>query len=112
MTRLTNTNEGNDVRDNDIKYELIPEILLMAIPTVIFRAYVVTIIWGWFVVPLFGLPLLSIPYVIGLSILLDRYSRGVSGSLENRRHLYGAVLNRFTNGLFKLGFGYIVLQFI
>lgn len=34
------------------------------------RGFVVSIMWQWFVVPLFHLPELSIPYAVGLSILV------------------------------------------
>lgn len=34
---------------------------------VIWDGYVLSVLWGWFLVPAFGLPALSIPMAIGLS---------------------------------------------
>ena len=36
----------------------------------IWRGYVLSILWGWFIVPLFGLPALSIPFAIGFSLIV------------------------------------------
>ena len=34
------------------------------------RGWVLSILWGWFVAPLFGLPLLDIPHAIGVVLVV------------------------------------------
>lgn len=36
----------------------------------IWRGYVLSILWAWFVVPIFGLPALSIPIAIGIGLVV------------------------------------------
>jgi high-affinity Fe2+/Pb2+ permease len=36
----------------------------------IWRGFALSILWGWFIVPVFGLPALSIPFAIGLSLVV------------------------------------------
>ncbi len=35
----------------------------------VWRGYVLSILWGWFAVPAFGLPALSIPLAIGVALI-------------------------------------------
>lgn len=37
----------------------------------ILNGFVLTVLWGWFVVPLFSLPPLNIPQAVGISIILS-----------------------------------------
>ena len=51
-------------------------LLVLSLPALIavasiWRGYVLSILWGWFVVPYFALTPLSIPLAIGLSILVS-----------------------------------------
>ncbi|MGW1422741.1 hypothetical protein ACWAT4_21805 [Bradyrhizobium manausense] len=39
--------------------------------TAILRGWALSIIWGWFAVPIFGLPSLSIPQAIAVSLLVS-----------------------------------------
>lgn len=39
-------------------------------PIAMFRAYVITIIWGWYVVPAFHIPSPSIYLIVGLTAIL------------------------------------------
>ena len=34
------------------------------------KGYVLSVLWGWFIVPVFGLPALSIPFAIGVCIVV------------------------------------------
>lgn len=43
---------------------------VVAVPLAILRGFVLTKLWAWFVVPFFGLPALSIPLAIGISLLI------------------------------------------
>lgn len=50
---------------------IIVTVFATAIPLTAWYAYVLTVIWGWFVVPLFGLPALDIWAAIGLSLVIN-----------------------------------------
>ena len=47
----------------------------------VWRGYVLAILWAWFAVPTFGLPPLSIPFAIGLTLV----ARMVVGSSQTGR---------------------------
>lgn len=36
---------------------------------VVLNGWALSVLWGWFIVPLFGLPVLSIPYAIGIALI-------------------------------------------
>ena len=42
-------------------------LIAMIIPSVMWSGYVLSIMWGWFIVPTFGLPPLQIEVAIGIS---------------------------------------------
>lgn len=44
----------------------------------IWKGFVLSVLWGWFIVPFFGLPELSITYAIGISLIFGM----VSGSYK------------------------------
>lgn len=39
----------------------------------ILNGWVLSVMWGWFVVPLFNLPPLTIPYAIGMSFVISMF---------------------------------------
>ena len=44
---------------------------ILSIPlSIVLKGWVMTILWGWFVVPLFHAPSLRIPYALGLSSVI------------------------------------------
>lgn len=43
--------------------------LAMIVPSVMWRGYVLSIMWGWFLVPTFDLPLLKIAPALGISAI-------------------------------------------
>ena len=49
---------------------LVLAILILGIPIMILQGWVLTLLWGWFAVPLFGLPPLSLAPAIGLMVLV------------------------------------------
>lgn len=46
-------------------------IVLLGSMVVCFKAFVLTKIWAWFIVPTFGLPMLTIPVAIGISCIFS-----------------------------------------
>jgi hypothetical protein len=41
-------------------------LLVLAVPVTIYRAYVLTCLWAWFIVPMFDAPRLGVWYAIGI----------------------------------------------
>ena len=39
------------------------------------NGFVLTKLWGWFIVPVFGLPQLSLPYAIGFAMIIGYLTR-------------------------------------
>ena len=48
----------------------ITSIIIIIIASTIWRGYVLTVLWEWFVVPTFGLPLINIPTAIGICTIM------------------------------------------
>jgi len=89
-------------------------ILVALIVPPLLYGWVATILWAWFVVPLFELPPLTIPYAIGLSYLIAMYR---SNTVKKDAKLTGAkalvmLVQWFATPLVILLFAWIVKQFI
>jgi hypothetical protein len=49
--------------------------LLLALPFgIVWQGFITVVLWGWFVVPLFGLPQLGIAYAVGLRALIGSFT--------------------------------------
>ena len=67
--------------------------LLVAVPITIWRGYVLSVLWAWFIVPLFGLPALSIPLAIGLMVIVsmargdyaESFDKGAKDAKEKKK---------------------------
>ncbi len=77
---------------------------------VIFEGYALSILWGWFVVPTFGAPELSIPVAIGIAIPIGMMTKNITPTQDGKagEQFAQAILRP----LFALGCGWIVLQFV
>lgn len=47
---------------------------------VMWEGAVLSVLWGWFVVPLFGLPPLSLPFAIGLALVVGLLTAHKTGN--------------------------------
>ena len=45
-------------------------LMLVAIPLAIWKAYCISILWGWFITPVFGMPSPSMVAILGLLIFI------------------------------------------
>lgn len=75
---------------------------------IVYRAFFLAIIWGWFAVPLFQLPALSVPFAIGLMCIRGAFSGNGSKSEEGGKYWFGVIVGP----LFLLLVAYIAKQFI
>ena len=60
---------------------------ILLIPCMVWRGYVLSILWKWFMVPLFHLPALNIPFAMGLALivfLLTQRSSYIVTPIEER----------------------------
>ena len=83
----------------------------------IVSGWVLSILWGWFVVPLFSLPHLSIPYAIGLGTVVSMFKNtNMDFKKENDEssvmQAVRLIFKLFIPPLVALGIGWIVLQFV
>ena len=52
---------------------LIPAVVIMVLPVALWRGFVLTKLWAWFIVPTFGLPMLTMIPAIGLSLVVGMF---------------------------------------
>ena len=84
----------------------------------VWRGYVLTILWGWFVVPVFNLPVLNIATSIGFSLLIGMLTLHRTGIEAEKECL--STIARFTSvmsvsflgPLICLIYGWIVTKFL
>jgi len=92
-------------------------LFVIVIPaSIIMNGWVLSIMWKWFVVPLFHLPELTIAYAVGISMVISLFKDKSSVTQNNEKSLSEKIISAFTYAfivpLLSLGFGWIVLQFI
>jgi len=87
-------------------------IIFMLILSVIIDGMILVILWNWFIVSLFSLPALTIPYAIGISSIISYlrpYTKSDSNKKSSITELIGVTIAKSV--LFLL-FGYIIHLFI
>ena len=90
---------------------------LIALGSIV-NGYVLKILWGLFIVPVFHLPTLTIAQAIGISIVVGMFTRRSSsskkdGSNENdKKKILTAFAEVFLMPFLALGIGWIVHQFV
>ncbi len=85
--------------------------VIMIAPVAIWRGYVLTILWGWFIVPTFNAPALSVATAIGIATVVGMFS-SVQNESKDEDKKYSALALYFVNGFvtpaLALGIGYLV----
>lgn len=77
----------------------------------VWRGYVLSILWGWFAVPAFGLPALSIPFAIGTALIVGYLARD-TGVQRKEQSFGAAAVSGFLAPVFALLIGWIVTWFV
>ncbi len=88
--------------------------LILVIGTYI-SGWVLSILWGWFVSPIFNLPTLSLIEAIGISLVVGYTKSKVPQHDDNRKasdKLIESITNMLVTPLFHVGIGWIILQFM
>lgn len=52
------------------------------VASVTFSGYTLSVLWGWFIVPMFGLPALAIPAALGVMLIATYLTKGVPTKAE------------------------------
>lgn len=86
--------------------------LVVLVAAVVFSGYALSILWGWFIVALFGLPALGISQAMGVSLVVSYMTHQVPPKTEKERSFGEEMLLAILKPLFALGVGWIILQFI
>jgi hypothetical protein len=87
--------------------------LILGIPGYIYNGYIFSILWEWFIVSTFNLPVLSIPVAIGISLVIRFFiHRSYKSSTEFAEIIGELIGNGFVNPTIFLGIGYVIHCFI
>jgi len=90
-------------------------LVLLAI-SAIWKGYVLTVLWGWFVVPTFGLPALSLAPAIGMSMVVSFLTHQSDATKEQEgsssERLAKAVAHALLVPALVLGIGAVVRHFM
>jgi hypothetical protein len=94
--------------------------ILWVIPTLIlatiWRGYILSILWAWFIVVGFGLPAMSIPLAIGVSMIVSFLTYQHSKEDVPQKDIVDTWVKIFINSFIYptilLGVGYIVKGFL
>ena len=88
-------------------------LIILVVPIILLRSWVLTILWGWFMCPYFGLEPLTMPYAIGIALVIGMLTQSASElkdqyKEEAWKRMVGLALAPFVTLLI----GWIALQFI
>jgi hypothetical protein len=81
----------------------------------ILNGWVLSIMWGWFFVPILGLPALNVPQSIGIALIvgyLTHQRRTAADSSDRREEAFQTFGYAFLNPLVALLIGWIVKGFM
>ena len=77
----------------------------------LWKGYVLTVLWGWFVVPTFGLPALALVPAMGLSLVVSFLTYQHNATTQSKG-TGEATAHAALMPLFVLGIGWAVHQFM
>lgn len=91
--------------------------IVLALGATVWKGYVLTVLWTWFLIPAFSFPVLSVPVAIGIvfivTLLVYAPKKHKTKTASDIGVFAGTV---FAHGYFlpliSLGLGYIVKQFM
>lgn len=87
---------------------------LILLPAVVistaWSGYVLSILWGWFIVPVFHLPALSIAQAVGMAIVIGMVTRDLNVKREDQ-DMASAISVPLVYNLLMLVIGWVVHQF-
>lgn len=85
--------------------------LIITVSSIV-NGYVFSILWGWFVVPTFGLAPLSIPAAIGLAMCVSYLTYDYNDAKDPDRKWWTPMVVMIARPVIALSFGFIVHRFV
>lgn len=74
----------------------------------VFHAWELRLLWGWFAVPLFGLPALTYAHAIGIRAIVASFQGSTQIKNEYLDSLSSRIVNHVASNLLVLGIAWIV----
>lgn len=91
-------------------------VLALLVLSSMWKGYVLTVLWAWFVVPTFGLPALAIAPAIGLAMVVSFLTHQRDASKEPEGDFSARMAKSVAHALVMpalvLGIGWVVHQFM
>lgn len=95
---------------------LVVSTLVVLVIAAILNGWALATLWLWFVVPLFGLPALTVPYAVGLGLIVNFLTYQDTNNKKEGQEVFDAVITAIavlvSRPLFAVLFGWVVLQFV
>ncbi len=89
---------------------------LALVPLSMWRGFVLIKLWAWFVIPLFALPVLSLPAAMGISLVVGYLTHQAHKELSDKPDYTQLLATEISNGivipLFALAIGAIIHAFM
>ena len=85
--------------------------LALTFVAAVLEGWVLTVLWGWFIVPAFGVPGLRIPYAIGLALLVGMLTHRVRKE-EHQPDTAHVLAHGLVMPFLYLGLGWFVKLFV
>lgn len=92
-------------------------VVALMVVSAICNGYALSVLWGWFIVPVFNLPQLSIPVAIGVALVVGYLTKQETNSSDTEDKSFGELMAKgFAISIAKpavaLLFGWVVHFFI
>ena len=104
------------LKDNMLALTVILGIFAITALGVVWSGFALSILWGWFIVPTFGLTTLSIPSAIGVAIMLEyvthQYQKKNSSDVEGLAAFGDVIVQAMLRPAIALLVGWIVKQWL
>ena len=91
--------------------------LILAFFGALFNGYALSIMWGWFITPVFDLPTLTVSSAIGISMIVGYLTKTISITPKKDKKTDGesfleASIHTVLKPTFALCFGWVVTLFV
>ena len=94
---------------------IIATTLMVMAFSVTINGWALSVLWKWFIVPVFGAPILTIPAAIGVAMVVNYLTEKINMNNKDEREwgekLFVGAFLAIAKPSFALLFGWIVLQF-
>ncbi len=88
--------------DKEFKMKILAFIafIIISLPLVALNGWALHILWGWFIVPVFALPMLEVPQAIGISVVVSFLTVTIK-PMDNDDEYYPTLIKGVLTGFFK-----------